>query len=90
MFFERGNGDAVFGLKAYLQECDVECVYDEAERRMQLLYQEGGWTSKDLREERSAMTQGLYSALMVIADNWPVVRAACDKEEARRNWWHLD
>ena len=90
MYFEKGNGDAVFGLRACLQECDVARVYDEVERRMLDLYKEGLWSSKELREERVAMTQGIYSAMMVIADNWPEVRAACDREESRRNWWHLD
>lgn len=90
MFFTKGSGQVVFGMGLNLQKCDVERVYDEVERRMQLLYAEGGWTSKELREERVAMTQGVYSALMMLSENWPDVRAACDEVEDETGWWRVD
>ena len=63
---------------------DVERVYDEVDRRIQLITDDGefDWLS-DLVEYRKAMLQGVYSTLMVTSRNWPDVSSWCREIEER-------
>lgn len=72
-------------------KADVERVYDEVERRWDMLHYEYDektdscvFTPDELIEIRYDMMQGVYSALMVLAKNWPDVRSMTDHIEEER------
>lgn len=54
---------------------DVERVYDEVERRLEVDKACGAFTNEaEIRECRNAMLQGVYGTLMTLASNWSDVR----------------
>ena len=64
----------------------VEGVYDEIDRRIEMLIRDG-LTPDDIKEERKSMLQGVYSTLMTLSSNWPDVRSCCDREEEKRGYF---
>lgn len=61
----------------------VKAIYDETERRIYMMIRADSFEDEyDLREYKNAMLQGVYSALMVTASNWPEVRSWADEIEA--------
>ena len=46
----------------------VEGVYDEIDRRIEMLIRDG-LTPDDIKEERKSMLQGVYSTLMTLSSN---------------------
>ena len=58
---------------------DVEAVYDEYERRMQM--------DKYDKYERLSYMQGIYGTLMALADNWIDVVNYIDVIEVNRKVW---
>ena len=63
-------------------KADVERVYDEVERRLEMLAAE--FSTDELMETKKDMMQGVYSSLMVLAKNWPEVRLMTDQIEEER------
>lgn len=65
---------------------DIERVYAEVDRRIDIDTKEGGFCSIDeIEEYRRAMVQGVYGTLMVLSSNWPDVRCSMiDKIEEMR------
>lgn len=62
----------------------IEAVYEEAGRRMYLEARDGTFEDDfDRREYRKAMLQGVYSALIATATNWPEVANWCREIEKR-------
>lgn len=71
---------------------NVEDVFDEVDRRMEVEMKEGGFagcTQDEVNEYYNAMLQGVYSVLIVLAKDWPAVARMCDSEEERRRWKRL-
>ena len=61
----------------------VKAIYDETERRIYMMICDDAFEDEyDLREYENAILQGVYSALMVTASNWPEVRSWTDEIEA--------
>lgn len=75
----------------------VEAVYDEVDRRLQsdiscgYFYDENeNFNELEFKEYRKAMLQGVYSALMSLANNWSDVRCyMIDPIEEKRYWSEL-
>ena len=65
----------------------VAKIYDEVDRRIDLLIRDDVLDAEQIREERISMLQGVYSTLMAISSNWPDVRYWCDQEEEERNYF---
>ena len=66
----------------------VDKVYDEIDRRVARFIHEGSIENEqELHEAREAMLQGVYSTLMVLADNWPAVRYWGDVNEESRGYY---
>lgn len=60
----------------------VKAIYDETERRLyQMVFDDSFEDEFEQREYQKAMLQGVYSALMVTADNWPDVAQWCREIE---------
>ena len=55
----------------------LEAIYNEADRRIAHLYEEGYLTDSvpALEHDMEVFTQGIYSVLYALADNWPEVRS---------------
>ena len=69
---------------------DVERVYDEVERRIQIDVRDDCFDTQDeIIEYRNAMLQGVYGTLMVLASNWPDVRSMTDVIEEAWHWKFL-
>lgn len=73
--------------KIKFERPQIEAIYDEVDRRLCPLIQTDNFTHEELRDERCAMMQGVYSALSACASNWPEVRQWIDEIEDKRNWW---
>ena len=60
----------------------VNAIYDETERRLYMMICDDSFEDEFARREyENAMLQGVYSALMVTASNWPDVRQWCSEIE---------
>lgn len=60
----------------------VKAIYDETERRLyQMVFDDSFEDEFDRREYQKAMLQGVYSALMATAANWPDVAQWCQEIE---------
>lgn len=60
----------------------VKAIYDETERRLYQMVSDDSFEDElDRREYQKAMLQGVYSALMVTALNWPDVAQWCREIE---------
>jgi hypothetical protein len=60
----------------------VKAIYDETERRLcQMVFDDSFEDEFDRREYQKAMLQGVYSALMATAANWPDVAQWCREIE---------
>lgn len=75
-------------------KADVQAVYDEVDRRINMRVKDGelaaedGYTYPEAIEScRLEMLQGVYSVLMVLSSNWPEVRIMCDNEEECREYF---
>ena len=81
---------------AYTRE-QVEAVYDEVDRRLEMDIRDGYFYNKqgnfqdaEYKDYRAAMLQGVYSALMATASNWSeVVTSMIVPIEERRYWAEL-
>lgn len=60
----------------------VKAIYDETERRLyQMVFDDSFEDEFDQWEYQKAMLQGVYSALMATASNWPDVAQWCREIE---------
>lgn len=60
----------------------VKAIYDETERRLYMMICDDSFEDEFVRREyENAMLQGVYSALMATASNWPDVRQWCSEIE---------
>lgn len=73
---------------------DIQAVYDEVERRIQMdikngyLADDNGYIPAEAIESyRGILLQGVYSVLMTLSDDWPNVRQTCLEEEESRKWY---
>lgn len=67
---------------------DIERIYDEVDRRIEMEIKDGGFKYiSEVVEYRKAMLQGVYSTLMVTAKDWPQVVFWTDQIEER---YHAD
>lgn len=68
---------------------NLEKIYDEVERRINIDIKSNVLkTERENKDTRSDMMQGVYSALMTIADNWEDVVWYIDEEEKKRLCWN--
>jgi len=68
---------------------NLEKIYDEVERRINIDIKSNVLkTEREIKDTRSDMMQGVYSALMTIADNWEDVVWYIDEEEKKRLCWN--
>lgn len=69
----------------------VEAIYAEVERRIESDVRDGAFENQDeINEYRKAMFQGLYSALIVLSNNWSeVVTRMIDPVEEDLYWKRL-
>ena len=72
---------------------DIQSVYDEVERRIQMDIKNGYLTDKDgyiqpetISEYRDTILQGVYATFMILSDDWPNVCQMCIEEEESRGW----
>lgn len=60
----------------------VKAIYDETERRLYMMICDDSFEDEfDRREYENAMLQGVYSALVATATNWPEVAQWCREIE---------
>ncbi len=61
----------------------VKAIYDEMERRIYMMICADSFENEyDRKQYKNAMLQGVYSALIVTASNWPEVRSWTDEIES--------
>lgn len=71
-----------------IEKYHVNKTYNEIDRRIDDMIHDGALeTPEEIREERNAMLQGVYSTYMMISDNWPDVRYWCDVNERERGYY---
>ena len=62
----------------------IEAVYDEVSRRLtQMVANEDFDDDFDRKEYQKAMLQGVYSALIATATNWPEAAKWCGEAEEK-------
>lgn len=73
--------------KKTFTQAEVAAIYIELNRRIRSDLKQGVLANDaEAREWYKGMLQGVYSVLMLQADNWPQVRIWCDKEEEDWSW----
>lgn len=56
----------------------IRAIYDETARRLYMMIYDGSFKDdNDRLEYQNAMLQGVYSALIATASNWPEVAQWC-------------
>lgn len=56
----------------------IRAIYDETARRLYMMIYDGSFEDdNDRLEYQNAMLQGVYSALIATASNWPEVAQWC-------------
>lgn len=72
---------------------DIQAVYDEVERRIQMDIKNGYLTDENgcipaeaVKEYREIALQGVYATFMTLSDDWPNVSQMCLEEEENRGW----
>ena len=65
----------------------IEAVYGEVSRRLtQMVENEDFEDDFDRKEYQKAMLQGVYSALIATATNWPEAAKWCCEAEEKLGW----
>lgn len=71
-----------------IEKYHVIKTYNEIDRRIEGMIHDGALeTPEEIREERNAMLQGVYSTYMMISDNWPDVCEWCRHSEEERGYY---
>lgn len=71
-----------------IEKYHISKTYNEIDRRIEGMINNGDLeTPEEIREERNAMLQGVYSAYMMISDNWPDVCEWCKRNEEERGYY---
>lgn len=65
----------------------IEAVYDEVSRRLTQMAADDDFEDYfDRKEYQKAMLQGVYSALIATATNWPEAEKWCCEAEEKLGW----
>lgn len=65
----------------------IEAVYGEVSRRLSMMICDDSFEDEfDRREYQNAMLQGVYSALIATATNWPEAAKWCCEAEEKLGW----
>lgn len=69
---------------------DLEKIYDEVERRVQIDVNDGCFDDiKQVQEYRNALMQGVYSALRILSNDWVETVLMIGKIEDDAYWKRL-
>lgn len=72
-------------MKTEITKDDIAEIYDEVERRLARDLFDGAFKNdNEFAQQRIAMLQGVYSALMCISEDWSKTVSLIDEEEESR------